>query len=135
MLDIEMFKRLKKEDMINEYKKIIEEYEKLENDYDYELSSNEELYEENEGLKEELESVDGELKEQDDFLEKKLKDIKFGTDLQGDIIDTILNFAEEQGFRFEMLNVYISAKEVSEDLRNNLNLNNKIADLLDAYFE
>lgn len=95
MVDIEKFKKLKKDDMINEYEKIIEKYEKLENDYEYELDSKDELYQENMELEEKIESMDKETEEQDNYFDKKLKDVKFGTDLQGDIIDIILNFAEE----------------------------------------
>ena len=36
---------------------------------------------------------------------------------------------------FEALDVHISAKEVSEDIKNNLKLSNKIADLLVTYFD
>lgn len=95
MGNISNFKSLKKEEMITEYEKLLEKYEELENDYDAAMESNDELYSENSDLKDELKDINGEIKYLDDWQEKKLKDIKFGTDLQGSIIETVLNFIEE----------------------------------------
>lgn len=95
MSNISKFKLLKKEEMITEYEKLLEKYEELENDYDAAMESNDELYSENSDLKDELKDINGEIKYLDDWQEKKLKDIKFGTDLQSCIIETVLNFVEE----------------------------------------
>ena len=135
MIDISQFKKLKKEEMITEYEKAIEEYEELENDYDAAIESNNELYSENSELKDELEETNKEGNRQDDYLEKKLRDIKFGTDLQNEIIKLIFKFAEEQGFRFEALDLHVSAEEVSSNLKDNLRLTNQIGDLIVSYFE
>lgn len=135
MIGIRDFRKLTKEQMIAEYEKAIEEYETLENDYNEEIETNDELYSENSDLKGELEELNEEYKYQDGYLENRLKDIKFGTDLQGDIVDIVLNFAEEYGVRFEILDLPKTAKEVAKDLNQNIELANKIGDLLVIYFD
>ena len=135
MIDIRNFRKLTKEQMIAEYEKAIEEYETLENDYNAEIETNDALYSENSDLKEELEELNEEYKYQDGYLENRLKDIKFGTDLQGDIVDIVLEFAEEYGVRFEILDLPKTAKEVAKDLNQNIELANKIGDLLVIYFD
>lgn len=135
MIGIRGFRKLTKEQMIAEYEKAIEEYETLENDYDAEVETNEELYSENSDLKGELEELREEYKYQNGYLENKLKDIKFGTDLQGDIVDIVLKFAEEYEDKFEILDLPKTAKEVAKDLNQNIELANKIGDLLVLYFD
>lgn len=135
MIGIRDFKKLTKEQMIAEYEKAIEEYETLENDYNAEIKTNDALYSENSDLKGELEEINEEYKYQDGYLENRLKDIKFGTDLQGDIVDIVLEFAEEYGVRFEILDLPKTAKEVAKDLNQNIELANKIGDLLVIYFD
>ena len=135
MINIRDFRKLTKEQMITEYEKAMEEYETLENDYDAEVETNEELYSENSDLKGELEDLRDEYKYQDGYLENKLKDIKFGTDLQGDIVDIVLKFAEEHGVRFEILDLPKTAKEVAKELNQNIELANKIGELLVLYFD
>ena len=95
MGNISNFKSLKKEEMITEYEKLLEKYEELENDYDAAMESRAELYFENGDLKDELKDIKEETKHLNNQREKKIKDIKFGTDLQGCIIETVLNFVEE----------------------------------------
>lgn len=135
MIDISNFRKLTKEQMVSEYEKAIEEYETLENDYDVEIESNDELYSENSDLKEDLKTLNEELKYSDKFLENKIKDIKFGTDLQKDLISEVLKFAEEQGFRFEALDLTVSADGVASILKENLKLTTRIGDLLIQYFD
>lgn len=132
---ISRFKNLKKEDMVVEYEKLLEKYEKLENDYDLAIESNDELYSENSDLKDELEEIDKEITYLDDWLEKELKDIKFGTELQNGIIDIVLKYAEKDGFRFEALDLPVSADGVSSNLKNRLGLTNAIGELIIKYFE
>lgn len=118
--------------------KIIQDLEDLEytdeqkQEQDYEL---EELYSENENLREELEDAKEELECSDRFLDKKLKDIKFGTNLQSDIVKVILKFTEDYGVRFEVLDVPETAENVSKDLGHNIELANQIGDILISYFE
>ncbi len=131
MIDISNFRKLTKEQMVTEYEKAIEEYETLENDYDVEKESNDELYSENSDLK----TLNEELKYSDKFLENIIKDIKFGTDLQKDLISEVLKFAEEQGFRFEILDLPISADGVANNLKENLKLTTRIGDILIQYFD
>ena len=135
MIDINSFRKLTKEQMVSEYEKAIEEYESLENDYGVEVESNNELYSENSDLKGELEGLNEELKYSNDFTDKQIKDIKFGTDLQKDLITEVLKFAEEQGFRFEALDLPVSADGVASNLKENLRLTNRIGDLLVLYFD
>ena len=135
MIDIKSFKKLTKEQMISEYEKAIEEYENLENDYDVELESNDGLYSKNSDLEMEIEELNEEIKYSDDFINKQIRDIKFGTNLQKDIITEVLKFAEEQGFRFEALDLPVSADGVASNLKENLRLTNRIGDLLVLYFD
>lgn len=135
MIDIKSFKKLTKEQMISEYEKAIEEYENLENDYDVELESNDGLYSKNSDLEMEIEELNEEIKYSDDFINKQIRDIKFGTNLQKDIITEVLKFAEEQGFRFEALDLPVSADEVASNLKENLKLTTRIGDLLIQYFD
>ena len=134
-MDINKFKNLKKEEMITEYEKLLEKYEELENDYDAEIESNDELYSENDDLKNELEEINKEIKFSDALQEKSIKDIKFGTELQNSIINTVLKYAESEGFRFEALDLPISADGVSSNLKNKLGLTNAIGELIIKYFE
>ena len=135
MIDIKNFRKLTKEQMISEYEKAIEEYESLENDYDVELESNDELYSKNSDLEMEIEELNEEIKYSDDFINKQIRDIKFGTDLQKDIITEVLKFAQEHGFRFEALDLPVSADEVASNLKENLKLATRIGDLLIQYFD
>lgn len=135
MIDIKSFKKLTKEQMISEYEKAIEEYENLENDYDVELESNDGLYSKNSDLEMEIEELNEEIKYSDDFINKQIRDIKFGTNLQKDIITEVLKFAEEQGFRFEALDLPVSADEVASNLKENLKLTTRIGDILIQYFD
>lgn len=135
MIDINNFRKLTKEQMISEYEKAIEEYETLENDYDVEVESNDELYSKNSDLEEELKDLNEEVKYSDEFTDKQIRDIKFGTDLQKDLITEVLKFAEEQGFRFEALDLPVSADGVASNLKENLRLTNRIGDLLVLYFD
>ena len=135
MIDINSFRKLTKEQMISEYEKAIEEYETLENDYDVEVESNDELYSKNSDLEEELKDLNEEVKYSDEFTDKQIRDIKFGTDLQKDLITEVLKFAEEQGFRFEALDLPVSADGVASNLKENLKLTTRIGDLLIQYFD
>lgn len=135
MIDINSFRKLTKEQMISEYEKAIEEYEALENDYDVEVESNDELYSKNIDLEEELTDLNEEVKYSDEFTDKQIRDIKFGTDLQKDLITEVLKFAEEQGFRFEALDLTVSADGVASILKENLKLTTRIGDLLIQYFD
>ena len=114
--------------------KIIQDLEDLEyvDEQDYEL---EELYSENENLREELEDVKEELECSETHLDKKLRDIKFGTNLQHDIVKVILEFAEDYGVRFEVLDAPETAESLTKDLGNNIKLANQIGDILVSYFE
>lgn len=134
-MDINKFKNLKKEEMITEYEKLLEKYEELENDYDAEIESNDELYSENGDLKNELEEINKEINFSDALQEKSIKDIKFGTELQNSIINTVLKYAEEFGVRFEVLDLPVSAENVSSDLKSSLRLTNAIGELIIKYFE
>lgn len=135
MIDINNFRKLTKEQMISEYEKAIEEYETLENDYDVEVESNDGLYSKNSDLEMEIEELNEEIKYSDDFINKQIRYIKFGTDLQKDLITEILKFAEEQGFRFEALDLPVSADGVASNLKENLKLTTRIEDILIQYFD
>lgn len=135
MIDIENFKKLTKEQMVSEYEKAIEEYGDLKTDYDSVEVENEELNCENSDLKGELEDTEYEIKCADNQTKKKIRDIKFGTDLQKDLIAELLKFAEEQGFRFEILDLPISADGVANNLKENLKLTTRIGDILIQYFD
>ena len=121
--------------MITEYEKLLEKYEELENDYDAEIESNDELYSENGDLKNELEEINKDIEFSDALQEKSIKDIKFGTELQNNIINTVLKYAESEGFRFVALDLPISADVVSSNLKNKLGLTNAIGELIIKYFE
>lgn len=129
------FKTLKKEEMINEYEKLLGNYEELENDYDAVVESNDELYSENSDLKDELENIGKEIEYSDDWQEEKIRDIKFGTELQNCIIDIILKYAENEGFRFEALDLPVSADGVANNLKDKLELTNAIGEAIVNYFE
>lgn len=132
MIEAGKIKRLKKDEIIEEYEKLIEKYKNLRNDYDDVVVSNDKLFAQNLELKDEIDYENEEIEEQavENYIEPILKDIKFGTDLQGIILDTVFKFAEDYGFRFNMLDLPMTAKEVSESLKSNLKLSNKIADIL-----
>lgn len=118
--------------------KIIQDLEDLEyteeqkQEQDYEI---EQLYSENENLREELEEVKEELECSEIHLNKKLRDIKFGTNLQSDIVKVILKFAEDYGVRFEVLDIPETAENITKDLGHNIELANQIGDVLVSYFE
>lgn len=135
MIETGKIKRLKKDEIIEEYEKLIEKYKNLRNDYDDVVASNDELFAQNLKLKDEIDYENEEIGEQavDNYIEPILKDIKFGTDLQGIILDTVFKFAEDYGFRFNALDLPATAKEVSDSLKGNLKLSNKIADILVLY--
>lgn len=135
------FEKLKKVEMISEYVKLKKEYEELnekfsnlQNDYDYALEEDGNVQE----LKEKLYDVEDSLEEYTIFekqLQEKVKDIKFGNELQQDIIKKIVDYAKNMGFRFTSLDVEVSAEEVQEDLTTRLDLSNKIADSIIEFFE
>ena len=116
-------------------KELIERYMDLVHDYEDVVEHNDELYAENSELKDDLDMVNKEIDYSDDWLEKKLQDVKFGTELQNKIIETVFKYAEEFGARFEVLNLPISAENISGDLKSSLKLTNAIGDLIIKYFE
>lgn len=141
MISMSTFEKLKKVEMISEYVKLKKEYEELnekfsnlQNDYDYALEEDGNVQE----LKEKLYDVEDSLEEYTIFekqLQEKVKDIKFGNELQQDIIKKIVDYAKNMGFRFTSLDVEVSAEEVQEDLTTRLDLSNKIADSIIEFFE
>ena len=141
MISMSTFEKLKKVEMTSEYVKLKKEYEELnekfsnlQNDYDYALKEDDTVQE----LKEKLYEVEDSLEGYTIFekqLQEKVKDIKFGNELQQDIIKKIVDYAKNIGLRFTSLDVEVSAEEVQEDLTTRLDLSNKIADSIIEFFE
>ena len=128
MINTEDLEYISEEELIERYMDLIHDYEEV-------VEHNDRLCVENSELNDDLNMVNKEIEYSDDWLEKKLQDVKFGTELQNSIIGTVLKYAEEFGVRFEVLNLPISAEHISNDLKSSLKLTNAIGELIIKYFE